>query len=125
MTMQISFSKYEQALRGDYRKKINSAESTEDVKKFFVRTVIELFEKALDRKVVVDYDDVHLDPKRKDGFVISERLRTVPGFVSAWSGSDLPDIVRRMAESAIKRHKRLEAHRNKTEAKMYPTPGSR
>ena len=68
MTQQVSFSKYEQELRREYRQRINSAESTEDVKKFFVRAVIELFEKALGRKVEADYDDVYLDPRRKDGF---------------------------------------------------------
>ena len=104
---------------------MNSAESTEDVKKFFVHTVLELFERVLGDRGYFNYEDVHLDPKRKDGFVISKRVRAIPGFVSAWKESDLPEIVKRMAEFAIKRHKRLEAHRDKTEAKMYPTPGSR
>ena len=125
MTKQVSFSKYEQELRREYRQRINSAESTEDVKKFFVRTVTDLFEKALGRKVEADYEDVHLDPRRKDGFVISKGVWTIPGFVLAWKTSDLPKIVERMAEFAIKRHKRLEAHRDKTEAKMYPPPGPR
>ena len=125
MTQQVSFSKYEQELRREYRQRINSAESTEDVKKFFVRAVIELFEKALGRKVEADYDDVYLDPRRKDGFIISKGVWTISGFVSAWEKSDLPEIVERMAEFAIKRHKRLDAHRDKTEAKMYPTPGPR
>ena len=125
MTQQVSFSKYEQELRREYRQRINSAESTEDVKKFFVRAVIELFEKALGRKVEADYDDVYLDPRRKDGFVIKKNVWTISGFVSAWEKSDLPEIVARMAEFAIKRHKRLDAHRDKTEARMYPTPGHR
>ena len=125
MTQQVSFSKYEQELRRRYRQRINSAESTEDVKKFFVRTVTNLFEKALGRKVEADHNDVRLDTRRKDGFVISKGVWTIPGFVPAWKTSDLPEIVKRMAEFAIKRHKRLEAHRDKTEAKMYPVPRPR
>ena len=98
MTMQISFSKYEQALRREYRRIINSAESTEDVKKFFVRTVSELFEKALGQKVEFDYDDLSLNPDRKEGFMVGKSIKTIPGFLSAWKESDLPEIVKRPAK---------------------------
>jgi hypothetical protein len=122
MTKQVSFSKYEQELRRQYRQRINSAESTEDVKKFFVRSVLGLFKRVLGDKVYFGYEDVHLDQKRKDGFAVSDRLGGIGDFVSIWKKSDLRHIVKRMAEFAIKRHKRLEAHRDKTEAKMYPIP---
>ncbi|UCG81828.1 MAG: hypothetical protein JSV60_06040 [Desulfobacterales bacterium] len=122
MTKQVSFSKYEQELRREYRKRIDSAESPEDVKKFFVRTVLRLFRKVLGDKVYFDYEDVHLDPKRKDGFVVSNRLGGIRDFVSIWKKSDLRHIVKRMAEFAIKRLKHLDKHRDKTEAKMYPIP---
>jgi hypothetical protein len=123
MTRQNSFSRYEQELRPEYRQKMNSAESIEDVKKFFVRAVLELFERVLGGKMHFDYEDVCLDLKKKDGFIISKRLQGIPDFVSAWKRSDLPHIVRRMAQFAVKRHKHFEKHRDKTEAKMYPIPG--
>ena len=122
MTRQISFSKYEQELRPEYRQRINSAESTEDIKKFFAYTVLELFERVLGGEIDLNYDDVHLNPKRKAGFAVSKRLRGIADFVSAWKKSDLPHIVRRIAEVAIKRYKHLEKHRDKTEAKMYQIP---
>jgi len=122
MTKQISFSKYEQELRPEYWQMMNSAESTEDVKKFFVRTVLELFERVFEGGTLVDYEDVHLDLKRKEGFVLSKRLQGIPDFVSAWKKSDLRHIVKRMAQFAVKRHKHFEKHRDKTEAKMYPIP---
>ena len=43
MSKRLSYTKYEQELLPDFRAKINRAESTEDVKKFFVRTIQELF----------------------------------------------------------------------------------
>jgi len=122
MTKQISFSKYEQELRPEYWQMMNSAESTEDVKKFFVRTVLEMFERVFEGGTLVDYEDVHLDLKRKEGFVLSKRLQGIPDFVSAWKKSDLRHIVKRMAQFAVKRHKHFEKHRDKTEAKMYPIP---
>lgn len=123
MTKQISFSKYEQELRPQYRQSVNSAESTEDVKKFFAHSTQELLETALQEKVAVEYEDIRLDPHRESGFVISSRLRELQEFESVWNRSDLPHIVKRMAQFAIKRHKRLEKHRDRTESKMYPIPG--
>ena len=43
MARQLSFSKYEQELRPELRQNLNIAESTEDVKKFFVYTIQKLF----------------------------------------------------------------------------------
>jgi hypothetical protein len=123
MTKQLSFAKYEQELRAEYRQKMNSAESTEDVKKFFVYSALELLSKVLERKVTLQYQDVYLDPNRKGSFVISHGLWSIQDFVSAWNNSDLPHIMKRTAEFAIKRYKSLETHRDKTEAKMYPPPG--
>jgi hypothetical protein len=122
MTNQVSFAKFEQALRPEYRKRINSAESTEDVSKFFVRTVLILFGEVLGDKVYFDQEDIYFDPKQKDGFVVSNRLGSIQDFVSIWKKSDLRHIVKRMAEFAIKRHKYLEKHRDKTEAKLYTFP---
>jgi hypothetical protein len=122
MTTQVSFSKYEQELRSEYRRIMNSAESDEDVKKFFGRVALDLFERVLGGKIHLNEEDVRLDLKKKDGFVISKRLQGIPDFVSAWKGSDLPHIVGRMAQFAGRRQKHFEKHRDKTEAKMYPTP---
>jgi hypothetical protein len=123
MRKQVSFSKYEQDVRGSFREMVNSAESVEDVKKFFVYAFQDLLDKALEGKVAVEYEDVHLEPNEKSGYSIGNRLLGIQDFVLAWKNSDLAHIVGRLAESAIKRCKRLEEHRDKTEAKMYPTPG--
>jgi hypothetical protein len=122
MTKQISYSKYEQELRPEYRQRINSAESSGDVKTLFVRNVLELFKRVLGDKIYFDYEDVHLDPRRKDGFTVSNRLGSIKDFVLIWKKSDLRHIVKRKAEFAIKRLKYLDKHRDKTEAKMYPIP---
>jgi hypothetical protein len=101
---------------------MNSAESTEDVNKFFVRAVLELFQSVLEGKIHFNDEDIRLDEKKKEGFVISKRLQGIPDFVSAWKRSDLRHIVTRMAQFAVKRQKHFEKHRDKTEAKMYPVP---
>jgi hypothetical protein len=119
----MSFGKLEQDLRATLREKVNAAESTEDVKKFFAQTAGELLEKVLGDNVDLRYEYIRFNPGGKYGYTVSERLRKVEGFASVWRESDLPDIIKRMAEFALKRHKRLERHRDKTEAKIYPIPG--
>ena len=123
MTRQMSFSKLEKELRPVLREKINHAESTEDVRKFFAQTVGELLEKVFGDSVYIGYETIQFAPLEKDGYVVSKALKKTAPFANAWRDSDLPHIVKRMAEFATKRHKHLERHLDKTEAKMYPTPG--
>lgn len=125
MTRQVSFSKLEQDLRPGLREKVDVAESTEDVKKFFARTVGELLERVLGQSVDLQYEDIRFDPRGKTGYTVSERLRKTEGFAAVWKGSGLPHVIKRMAEFALKRYKHLEKHRDKTEAKMYPIAGKR
>ena len=119
MTKRLSFAKYEQGVRPTLRERINSAESTEDVKKFFAYAVLELLEKVLRGKGAAEYEDIRLQPDHKDGYHVSDRVWSIEEFASAWNNSDLPHILKRMAQFAIKRYKRLDTHRDKTEAKMY------
>ena len=119
MTKSFSFSRHEQKLRPGLRKQISSAESTEDVKKFFAYTVLNLFGSVFQKKIAFEYEDIRLDLTRREGFSVDKRLLRTPEFVSVWQNSDLPHIVKRMAEYAIKHYKHLETHPDKTEAKMY------
>ncbi len=123
MKKQISYSKHEQEIRRILRASIGSAESTEDVKKIFFYAVRNLLKKVLELEMGVDYEDIRLEPSEREGFAISSRLWGMPAFASAWHNSDLPHILRRMADVAIKRSKHLEKHPDKTEAKIFPIPG--
>lgn len=123
MKRQFSFSKYEREVRPMLRENLNRSESTEDVKKFFVYAFRDLMNRVSVGRLAVEYEDILLDLLERDGFLIGDRLGATPDFVSLWNDSDLPHIVKRMAESAIKRHKYLDRHRDKTETKMYPIPG--
>jgi len=105
------------------RENIGLAESTEDVKKFFVYAVKELLERVLEGQVSLGYEDIALAPDGEDGFTISPSLRRDKHFGKAWKDSDLPHILRRMAEVSLKRYVHLKKNPDKTEAKMYPRPG--
>jgi hypothetical protein len=122
MARQLSFSKYEQELRPELRQNMNIAESTEDVKKFFVYTIQKLFGRVLEGKEAFTYEDIRLDPQNQSGFIISNDLLGNPDFAAVWQNSDLSNIVKRIADAAGNRHKHLQKNPAKTEAKICQAP---
>ncbi|MFC1827211.1 hypothetical protein ACFLZQ_04705 [Thermodesulfobacteriota bacterium] len=122
MARQLSFSKYEQELRPELRQNLNIAESTEDVKKFFVYTIRKLFGRVLDGKEAFQYEDIQLSPLEQSGFIISDELLENTEFAAVWQNSDLSNIVKRIADAASNRHKHLMKNPAKTEAKICQIP---
>ena len=122
MARQLSFSKYEQELRPELRQNLNIAESTEDVKKFFVYTIQKLFGRVLEEKEAFQYEDIKLAPLEQSGFIISDKLLGNPEFAAVWQDSDLSNIVKRIADAASNRHKHLLKNPAKTETKICKTP---
>ena len=118
MAKQLSFTQNEQDVLPDFRQRINLAESTEDVKKFFVYTVKELFEDVFERKIDITYEDVELNFGEDPFFSVSDRLLALDAFSSVWNCSDLPNVLARFAKSAIKRSIHLEKHPEKTDSKI-------
>ena len=122
MARQLSFSKYEQELRPELRQNLNIAESTEDVKKFFVYTVRKLFGRVLDGKEAFQYEDIQLEPLEQSGFIISDKLLRNTEFAAVWQNSDLSNIVKRIAGAASNRYRHLMKNPAKTEAKICQAP---
>ena len=122
MARQLSFSKYEQELRPELRQNLNIAESTEDVKKFFVYTIQKLFGRVLEGKGPFHYEDIQLMPLEQSGFIISDKVLGDPEFAAVWQNSDLSNIVKRIADAASNRHKHLQKNPAKTESKICQAP---
>ncbi len=118
MTTQISFSRIENELLPDFRNKISSAESTEDVKKFFAYIMQALFNQAYEGTVDLNYGDIALSPEEDPPFSLSDALRKQIEFTAAWNSSDLPHVVRRFSESASNRFRHLKKKPEKTEQKI-------
>ena len=117
MTKKLSFTKYERKILPDYRQKINNAESTEDVKNFFIYTVNALFFDVFTGEIIIDDEDIRLAPENNPPFLISPRLRAMPVFAGTWKNSDLSNVICRLAETAVNRNRRLEKHPEKTDSK--------
>jgi hypothetical protein len=118
MAKQISFSKYGNQVLPHFRERLSKAESTEDLKKFFVYISRELLERVFAGELEIDYEDISLDPKGVPHFIVSEKLMADPRFTASWQDSDLKNILTGLAGTTMKRYAHLEKNPEKTEAKI-------
>ena len=107
MIKQQSFTKIEDELLPEFRRRIGTAESTEDVKKFYAYTMQDLFVRIFSAKIDLEYGDVVLLPDQSPLFSFNERIQGMEDFTSVWNSSDLPHIVSRFRDSALKHLKHL------------------
>ena len=113
-----SFTRHEHEILPNFRQRINKAESTEDVKKFFVYTVKKLCENIFEGEMDFRYEDFKLTWHKEPYYTLSDRLHSLEIFNNVWNGSDLPRVIKRLADSAVRRYKHLEKSPEKTEAKI-------
>ncbi|MCW8801173.1 MAG: hypothetical protein OQK71_09635 [Desulfobacter sp.] len=118
MTKQISFSKHENEVLHGFRNKMNTAESTEDVKKFFNYTVIKLLNDIFEDRVKIDSEDIRLKTDGKKSYLIEDSLLKQEGFQNIWNNSDIKRILGTFADISLKRYKHLETNPEKTKLKI-------
>ena len=119
MTECRSHSRHEQHVRKEFRLKLNTSESSEDVRKVFANTFRELMGLVFDGALDIRNNDAALDSTAETGFTISSRLKKNKLFRDELESSDLSSIIGRLAESAGKRLVRHEKNLDKTESRMY------
>jgi len=118
MSPQSSFTKYENEVLPDFRKKLNLAESTEDVINFFGQTITELGNSIFEGKIDIDHEDITLILDQEPHYKINKRLFNSDEFTSVWDTSDLSRVIGRFAKSAMNRYKRLEKYSETTDTKI-------
>ena len=126
MTRQMSFKMHQREVEPRYRVQIDAAESTEDVRKFFERTVIDFLDKAIGDQVELEAGDVTFDPDNEPGYQFSDRVLENEDFRRLKEESDLSSILALLSGRALNRYRHLVTkHPDKTEAKMFQVPGPR
>jgi glycyl-tRNA synthetase beta subunit len=118
MTYVRSFSHVERELMHHYRDQLNHAESEEDIKKFFARTIQSLLSRAMDDTVPVHDTDAVLKPGISPYYEISERLADTAAFQELRKHSDINAVLKRFAEPAVKHYRHLLGHPEKTDSKI-------
>lgn len=126
MTRMASFTKIENELTPKFRESMGLAESTADVQKFFVYSMLELLNGVLaghSETFDLYYEDIALAPGQPPGYVLSPRLTDHLPFAAELRDSDLPAILARFAEVAGNRYEYLRKKPAKTEAKIFHGTG--
>ena len=112
-----SFTRIEKKLLPKFRNQMSTAESTEDVKKFFSYCIKELFSLAFAGVTDFGLDNFLLAPEKEPPFEVSQLVLSDEAIAPIWQHSDLPDIIGRFAQVAVHRHLHLTKVFEKTEAK--------
>ncbi len=118
MTKQLSFTKFENELLPKFRNAIGSAESTEDVNKFYIYTIQELMNKVFVDKIKFGYNDISFKPDNDPPYQLNEQLYELEDFTSVWNNSDLPNVIDRFTSTSINHYRHLEKNTAKTESKI-------
>lgn len=118
MTYVRSYAHVERELMHHYRDQLNHAESEEDIKKFFSRTIQHLLTRALNNEVAVSDNDAILKPGSSPCYELSDRLAGSAVFKELTKHSDINAVLERFAKPAVKHYRHLLGHPEKTEAKI-------
>jgi hypothetical protein len=122
MKGQMSFTHIEKELLPEMRKKLNLAEDTVDVGNHFKYTIINLLQKVFENEQLeLDADDVAFSPKAKNYFSVSPKLLNHQAFKQTWEQSDLPNVIKRFADTSYHRYVHLNKHLEKTNLKIRKT----
>ncbi|HML59958.1 hypothetical protein [Solidesulfovibrio sp.] len=126
MSRIASYTKLEREVAPKFRESMGLAESTADVRKFFVYSMLELVNGVLagqDGEFDVYYEDIALTPEQAPGYALSPRLAAHTPMAAALRESDLPAILARFAEVAGNTFRYLQKKPEKTESKIYHGTG--
>lgn len=120
MTDQKSFTKAENEVVHLYRKNVTAADTLDEVRKYFARTVCDLLLKASADAVRCRHEDVMLQPAgAAPHYTLADTLTAQPAFQAIWQNSDLSAILARLAEPAVHRFAHLAKHPEKTNTNNY------
>jgi len=116
MTKNVSYSQLEKKFASTFSKDLMLAESTEDVRKFFSRTIIKLISQASDGKITPEEEDISLTPSGEKTYSVDDHLTKDESVSTFWHNSDIHAIIERFALKAIKSVKHLDKHPEKDRA---------
>ena len=118
MSERISYTHFENSSQHSFRNLMNKAESTEDVKKFFVQTIMKLLDEVFKSSLELEYEYIKLKPANAPFFEISPELQSQDKFNETWNNSDLKNIIERFATSSMHRFRNLSGNPKRTDTKI-------
>ena len=119
MKKQISFSTIGNKYLHQMRDKINNSEDKVDLGNHFSYTVTQFLNEVFDNdEVDIASDAVIFDPNSQNYYTINEDLKKIKIFKETWENSDLPNVIKKFADSTYHRYIHLNKHAEKTQKKI-------
>lgn len=119
MARMASYTKQENEVLPEYRRRLSAAETVEDVRAAFALMLRGLLAGIVGEPVALEEGDALLDPEAEAGFRLGPGLTANPDFAGLWKDSDLDAILRRQAAMALSRYRRLESKPERTDFKDH------
>ena len=94
-----SYAKIEREIQTGYRRNLHSAESVENIHRFFIYAALDLIEQVFEGRVPASFEDISLDGKAASGYQLSPYLMANREFFKVYKNSDISDVLKRFAES--------------------------
>ena len=117
----VSFTLLEKEFIHTMRSGINNSEDKADLEKNFAN-VMKLFMKRVFEinKLSIDIDDndFMFNPKARNYFTVSGRLRQMQDFKNLWEGTEIASVIARFADSTHKKYLHLDRQREKARFKI-------
>ncbi|MBN1327748.1 MAG: hypothetical protein JW996_07345 [Candidatus Cloacimonetes bacterium] len=119
MKSQISFSNLGNQFIHEMREGINNSEDKVDLENCFSMTVAKFLKRVFeDHEIRINDDDIRFDPAADNYFSLHGELRDHDYFKEIWHSSDLPNVIKKFANSVYHRYLHLDRHPEKTQKKI-------
>lgn len=118
MTKQNSYTHIEKELLPKMRELINNAEDKIDLENHFSRTMANLINQASNNEVKAKIYDIVFTQQTADHFKIDKCLMEDENFIKIWNESDLPNVVKRFAQSVNHRYIHIDNQTERTNKKV-------
>lgn len=115
MARMASYTKQENEVLPEFRRRVNTAETLDDVRAAFALMLRSLLGEILGEPVELEEGDVALAPEAEAGYRLGPGITANAEFARLWEDSDLDAILRRQAAMAVSRYKRLEGKPEQTD----------
>ena len=119
MEKQLSFSHLEKELVKEFRNNVNNSEGPIDVANYFSFVVCKIFKKVFaESDIKLENNCAIFTPNEENYFKVNEELLQNEKFNEVWNNSDLPDLLKKFAETAYHKYLHHNKHLEKTNKKI-------
>jgi hypothetical protein len=119
MARQLSFASVGNEYLHKMRDQISNSEDKIDLGNSFSYVVTGFLSRIFsEKKIAISDDSILFNPNAENYYSINSELLGQGEFVETWQNSDLPNVIKKFADSTYHRYIHLNKHKEKTDRKI-------